>query len=86
MSREPGGGFRSVLGGVMLSRLVRIVVNRADTRGALTASRIERLLGRQVDAEIPSEWDLVSTCNAEGIPFVRERPDSPATEAIDRLA
>jgi pilus assembly protein CpaE len=65
---------------------IRLVVNRAGTRGALSRAQIERALGRPVDVEIPSEWDLVSSCNAEGIPFVLDRPDAPASQAIQALA
>lgn len=68
------------------SSKIRLVVNRAGTRGALSRAQIERALGRPVDAEIPSEWDLVSSCNAEGVPFVLDRPDAPITGAIDALA
>jgi pilus assembly protein CpaE len=68
------------------SSKIRLVVNRAGTRGALTRAQIERSLGRPVDAEIPSEWDLVSSCNAEGVPFVLDRPDAAITGAIDALA
>jgi pilus assembly protein CpaE len=68
------------------STKIRLVVNRAGTRGALTRAQIERALERPVDAEIPSEWDLVSSCNAEGVPFVLERPDAPASVAVGALA
>jgi len=68
------------------SSKTRLVVNRAGTRGALTRAQIERALGRPVDVEIPSEWDLVSSCNAEGIPFVLDRPDADVTKAISALA
>lgn len=65
---------------------VRVVVNRADTRGGMTRAQISRALGRPPDAELPSDWQLVTSANAEGVPFVRERPDAPIAEAMRALA
>jgi pilus assembly protein CpaE len=65
---------------------VRIVVNRTDTRGGLSAAQIARSLGRTPAAQLPSDWQLVSAANAEGVPFVRERPDAPVSVAVRELA
>lgn len=68
------------------SSKVQIVINRVDTRGGLTRSQITRALGREPAAELPSDWPLVSGCNAEGVPFVLGRPDSPLSQAVTALA
>lgn len=65
---------------------VQVVVNRADTRGGLTRAQITRAIGRGPDSELPSDWQLVSGANAEGVPFVRERPDAPVSVAVRQLA
>jgi pilus assembly protein CpaE len=65
---------------------VQVVVNRTDTRGGLSAAQIARSLERTAVAQLPSDWQLVSTANAEGVPFVKERPEAPISQAVRELA
>ncbi len=65
---------------------VKVVINRVGTSGGLSRTQISHALGRNADAELPSDWQLVSATNAEGVPFVRERPDADVSVAVAALA
>jgi pilus assembly protein CpaE len=65
---------------------VQVVLNRADARGGMTPAQVTRALGRVPAAQLPSDWQLVSAANAEGVPFVTDRPDAPISIALEALA
>jgi pilus assembly protein CpaE len=64
---------------------VRLVVNRADSRVGVRPLDAARLLGRRVDATIPSSRSVPLSVN-KGNPIVMEEPRSSVAEAIHRLA
>src|SRR6266545_2457386 len=64
---------------------VRLVVNRADSRVGLRVPDVERLLGRAVDATIPSSRSVPLSVN-KGSPVLVEEPRGNVAEAIRRLA
>jgi pilus assembly protein CpaE len=64
---------------------VRVVVNRADSRVGLRVPDVERLLGRPVDATIPSSRSVPLSVN-KGSPILLEEPRSNVAEAIRRVA
>jgi pilus assembly protein CpaE len=63
----------------------RLVVNRADSRVGLRPLDAARLLGRRVDATIPSSRSVPLSVN-KGNPIVLEEPRGSVAEAIYRLA
>jgi pilus assembly protein CpaE len=65
---------------------VQVVVNRSDTRGAMTRAQISRALDRIPGVELPSDWELVSGANARGVSFVREQPEAPLSAALREVA
>ena len=65
---------------------VRYLVNRADAAGAMTPSQVTRALGRVPDYTVASDWPLVSSSNAEGVPFVLVRPSAAASVDLRRVA
>jgi pilus assembly protein CpaE len=65
---------------------VRVVINRADTMGALRPDQLRRALGREPDHVVASDWQLVSASNQEGVPFVVARPDAPISRDVMALA
>jgi pilus assembly protein CpaE len=64
---------------------IRLVVNRADSRVGLRVPDVERLLGRTVDATIPSSRSVPLSVN-KGNPIILEEPRSNVAEAIRRVA
>ncbi len=64
---------------------IRLVVNRADSRVGLRVPDVERLLGRSVDATIPSSRSVPLSVN-KGSPIVLEEPRGNVAEAIRRVA
>jgi pilus assembly protein CpaE len=65
---------------------VRVVINRADAMGALRPDQLRRALGREPDHVIASDWQLVSTSNQEGLPFVVAHPEAPISRDVLALA
>ena len=61
---------------------VRIVINRADAVGGLRPDQLRRALGRAPDHVVASDWQLVSTSNQEGVPFVVARPEAEVSRDI----
>jgi pilus assembly protein CpaE len=64
---------------------IRLVVNRADSRVGLRVPDVERLLGRAVDATIPSSRSVPLSVN-KGAPIILEEPRGNVAEAIRRVA
>lgn len=65
---------------------IRYLVNRFDASGAMPAGDVARAIGRQPDFAVTSDWQLVSSSNAAGIPFVATRPDARASADVRRVA
>lgn len=65
---------------------VRYLVNRFDAVGALPVSQVARAIGRQPEYLLASDWHLVSSSNAEGVPFVLARPEAAASADLRRVA
>ncbi|HZD68288.1 MAG TPA: P-loop NTPase [Actinomycetes bacterium] len=64
---------------------IRLVVNRADSHVGLRLPDVERLLGRAVDATIPSSRSVPLSVN-KGSPILVEEPRGNVAEAIRRVA
>jgi pilus assembly protein CpaE len=64
---------------------LRLVVNRFNAPGALTASEFEHYLEYRTSFRIPNDGNVVRALTA-GQPLVTLRGGSPAARAIDRLA
>ncbi len=64
------------------SAKVRVVINRADAVGGLRPDQLRRALGRDPDYVVASDWQLVSTSNQEGVPFVMARPDAQVSRDV----
>jgi pilus assembly protein CpaE len=67
------------------SSRIHLVVNRADSRVGLRVPDVERLLGRAVDATIPSSRSVPLSVN-KGSPILVEEPRGIVAEAIRRVA
>ena len=65
---------------------VRTVINRFDAEGGLSVAQLRRALGRDPDHLVVSDWQLVSTSNSEGVPFVTARPEAPISKNLYKLA
>ncbi len=65
---------------------VRYLLNRSDTVGAVPASQVAQAIGRVPDYTVASDWQLVSSSNAEGVPFVLARPGATASADVRRVA
>ena len=61
---------------------VRVVINRADAVGGLRRDQLRRALGRDPDHVVASDWQLVSSSNQDGIPFVVARPDAQVSRDV----
>jgi pilus assembly protein CpaE len=65
---------------------VRTLINRFDAEGGLSVAQLRRALGRDPDHLVVSDWQLVSTSNREGVPFVTARPEAPISKNVYKLA
>ncbi len=62
-----------------------LVINRADRDVGLDIVEVERALGLEAVATIPSDTQVQLSVN-RGVPIVLDAPRSPAARAIERLA
>ncbi|MHB1341433.1 MAG: AAA family ATPase [Coriobacteriia bacterium] len=65
--------------------LVRLVLNRADSKVLLEPAEVQRTLGGEVVAEIPSDRLVPRSVN-RGVPVVLDSPRSQVTKHLIRLA
>lgn len=65
--------------------LVRLVINRADSKVLIEVDDIEKALGMRAYARIPSD-KLVPRSINKGVPLVTEDPRNPLSKAIIELA
>ena len=63
---------------------VRVVVNRATTKGGLNMGRVAEALDREIDVIIPSDGAVPSSYNA-GSPVILTSPKSGVSKAIGEL-
>jgi len=63
---------------------VRVVVNRANSKGGLSMSRVAEALNRDVDIAVPSDAAVPSSYN-DGVPVVLAAPKGPVAKAIGEL-
>ena len=64
---------------------VRILINR-DMEGNITTNDVEKILGKQIWARIPSDYFLAVNALNKGLPFVISAPKSKMSLAIDEIA
>ena len=83
MTRAAADAFAGI--GYPSSKLL-LLLNRADTQGALSPSQLHESFGKDPDHVIVSDWALVAQSNAEGVPFVLARPDAPVSVGLRRVA
>jgi pilus assembly protein CpaE len=69
--------------GIPRDRL-RLVLNRADSKVGLTIREVEKSLGTEVDATIPSSREVPFAIN-QGVPVVLSRPKAPVSRALVEL-
>ena len=65
---------------------VSIVVNRHGSKGDLTLSDLEKVIGRPVAATIPNDYRATIDAAARGLPIYQSAPKSKISSALDRLA
>lgn len=63
---------------------LRLVLNRADSKVGLTLREVERSLGTDVDATLPSSRDVPFAIN-QGVPVVLSQPKAPVSRALGVL-
>lgn len=66
--------------------MLKVVVNRAESVGAVRFSEIKKVLPAQIIANIPSSGRAVGLSVNRGIPVVIDDSDDPVSEAIGDLA
>ncbi len=65
---------------------VRYLVNRSGTVGAAPASQVTEAIGREPDYAVASDWQLVSSSNGDGVPFVLARPGATVSSDLALVA
>lgn len=67
-------------------RMVKIVLNRAESRGGVRWEDVRQALRCEVIAHLPSDGRTVGLAVNRGVPFVTDSPRSKIAEAARRLA
>lgn len=67
-------------------RMVKLVLNRAESRGGVRWEDVKSALRCEVIAHIPSDGRTVGLAVNRGVPFVTDSPRSKIAEAVRRLA
>jgi pilus assembly protein CpaE len=65
---------------------IQLLLNRADTQGAVSRSQLRLAFGHDPDYVIGSDWALVAQSNAEGVPFVLANPDAAISASVREAA
>lgn len=65
--------------------VIRVVINRADSKTGISPKEAEVLLQRTVDYELPNEVNVAVAAN-QGQPLIRFAPKSPLGKVIVRMA
>jgi pilus assembly protein CpaE len=63
---------------------LRLVLNRADSKVGLTIREVEKSLGTEIDATLPSSREVPFAIN-QGVPVVLSRPKAPVAKALVEL-
>ena len=63
---------------------LRLVLNRADSKVGLTIREVEKSLGTEIDATVPSSREVPFAVN-QGVPVVLSRPKAPVAKALVEL-
>jgi pilus assembly protein CpaE len=63
---------------------MRLVLNRADSKVGLTIREVEKSLGTEIDATLPSSREVPYAIN-QGLPVVLSRPKAPVSQALADL-
>ena len=63
---------------------LRLVLNRADSKVGLTIREVEKSLGTEIDATLPSSREVPFAIN-QGIPVVLSRPKAPVSKSLVEL-
>jgi pilus assembly protein CpaE len=63
---------------------LRLVLNRADSKVGLTIREVEKSLGTEIDATLPSSREVPFAIN-QGVPVVLSRPKAPVSKALVEL-
>lgn len=63
---------------------IKVVLNRADSKVGLRVSEVEKTLGTEIDAALPSSRDVPLSVN-QGVPLALQRKKSPVVSAIAGL-
>lgn len=63
---------------------LRLVLNRADSKVGLTIREVEKSLGTDIDATLPSSREVPFAIN-QGVPVVLSRPKAPVSKALVEL-
>ncbi|MGB5824456.1 MAG: AAA family ATPase, partial [Proteocatella sp.] len=64
---------------------VRMVINR-DVEGNITANDVEKIIGKNIWAKIPSDYNVAVNALNKGVPFVISTPKNKMSMAFDELA
>ena len=67
-------------------KMIKIILNRAESKGSISWQEIKVLLPSEVVALIPSDGRTIGLAVNRGIPVVVDNPNSKSALAIDKLA
>ncbi|MFH1519376.1 MAG: ATPase, T2SS/T4P/T4SS family [Candidatus Omnitrophota bacterium] len=67
-------------------KMIKIILNRAESKGSISWQEIKMLLPSEVIALIPSEGRTIGLAVNRGIPVVIDSPNSKAALALNKLA
>jgi pilus assembly protein CpaE len=65
---------------------IRLIINRADMRGAIPIAEIEKVCRYHVTQSIPNDHEAVASSINHGQPLVSTQPQRPISREITRLA
>ena len=63
---------------------IKVVLNRADSKVGLRVSEVEKTLGTEIDAALPSSREVPLSVN-QGVPLALQRKKSAVVSAIEKL-
>lgn len=66
--------------------MVKIILNRAESKGSISAEEVRALMPTQIICSLPSEGKQVGISVNRGIPIVIDNPGSRISVALGRLA
>ncbi len=70
-----------------ITEKIKIVVNRYGLEnGEISLKKAEQHIGREIFAQIPNNYSVVSECRNNGIPLIQTAPKAAITQSIQDLA